>query len=56
MFVSADDADASSQVATFFADAGFSSLDLGSLATGSVLQQVGGPLAGANLIRLPTAS
>jgi hypothetical protein len=41
---------------TFFADAGFSSLDLGSLATGGVLQRVGGPLAGANLIRLPTAS
>jgi predicted dinucleotide-binding enzyme len=56
IFVSGDDADARSQVATLFADAGFSSIDLGSLATGGVLQQVGGPLAGANLIRLPAAS
>jgi predicted dinucleotide-binding enzyme len=56
MFVSGDDADARSQVATLFADAGFSSIDLGSLATGGVLQQVGGTLAGANLIRLPAAS
>ena len=56
MFVSGDDADATSQVATLFADAGFSSIDLGTLATGGVLQQVGGPLAGANLIRLPAES
>ena len=56
MFVSGDDADARSQVATLFADAGFSSIDLGGLATGGVLQQVGGPLAGANLIRLPAES
>jgi 8-hydroxy-5-deazaflavin:NADPH oxidoreductase len=56
MFVSSDDADARSQVATLFRDAGFSAIDLGDLATGGVLQQVGGPLAGANLIRLPAAS
>jgi predicted dinucleotide-binding enzyme len=56
MFVSGDDADARSQVATLFRDAGFSAIDLGGLATGGVLQQVGGPLAGANLIRLPAAS
>jgi 8-hydroxy-5-deazaflavin:NADPH oxidoreductase len=56
MFVSSDDADARAQVATLFGDAGFSAIDLGSLATGGALQQVGGPLAGANLIRLPAAS
>jgi 8-hydroxy-5-deazaflavin:NADPH oxidoreductase len=56
MFVSGDDADARLQVATLFSDAGFSTIDLGGLATGGVLQQVGGPLAGANLIRLPAAS
>jgi predicted dinucleotide-binding enzyme len=56
MFVSGDDADARLQVATLFGDAGFSVIDLGGLATGGVLQQVGGPLAGANLIRLPAAS
>ena len=56
MFLSGDDADARLQVATLFADAGFSAIDLGGLATGGVLQQVGGPLAGANLIRLPAAS
>jgi predicted dinucleotide-binding enzyme len=56
MFVSGDDADARSQVVRLFADAGFSAIELGDLATGGVLQQVGGPLAGANLIRLPAAS
>ena len=56
MFVSGDDAEARSQVEILFADAGFSSIDLGGLATGGVLQQVGGPLAGANLIRLPDES
>jgi predicted dinucleotide-binding enzyme len=56
MFVSGDDADARSQVVRLFADAGFSAIDLGDLATGGLLQQVGGPLAGANLIRLPAAS
>jgi len=55
MFVSGDDADARSQVAALFGDAGFSAIDLGVLATGGALQQVGGPLAGANLIRLPAA-
>jgi predicted dinucleotide-binding enzyme len=56
MFVSGDDAEARSQVEILFADAGFSSIDLGGLATGGVLQQVGGPLAGPNLIRLPDES
>ena len=53
MFVSGDDGEARTQVATLFDDAGFSAIDLGGLATGGVLQQVGGPLSGANLIRLP---
>lgn len=56
MFVSGDDAEARSQVATLFEEAGFSAIDLGDLATGGALQQVGGPLAGANLIRLPAES
>jgi len=56
MFVSGDDAEARSQVATLFEEAGFSAIDLGDLATGSGLQQVGGPLAGANLIRLSAES
>ena len=53
MFVSGDDGEARTQVATLFEDAGFSAIDLGGLATGGGLQQVGGALSGANLIRLP---
>jgi predicted dinucleotide-binding enzyme len=56
MFVSGDDAEARTQVAALFEDAGFSAIDLGGLATGGALQQVGGPLSGANLIRLQAGS
>jgi 8-hydroxy-5-deazaflavin:NADPH oxidoreductase len=53
MFLSGDDGEARTQVTTLFEDASFSAIDLGGLATGGALQQVGGPLSGANLIRLP---
>jgi 8-hydroxy-5-deazaflavin:NADPH oxidoreductase len=52
LFLSGDDADAKAEVATLFEAAGFSTIDLGGLATGGAMQQVGSPLAGVNLIRL----
>ena len=52
IFLSGDDADAKAQVIALFEDAGFAAIDLGGLANGGVLQQVRGPLAGANLIQL----
>ena len=52
IFVSGDDVDAKSEVVSLFEGAGFAAIDLGGLATGAVMQQVGGPLAGVNLIRL----
>jgi predicted dinucleotide-binding enzyme len=52
IFLSSDDADAKSEVAGLFRDAGFSAVDLGDLAAGGALQQIGGPLSGLNLIRL----
>jgi predicted dinucleotide-binding enzyme len=53
IFVSGDDVDAKSEVIALFQDAGFVAIDLGDLATGGGMQQVRGPLAGVNLIRLP---
>jgi 8-hydroxy-5-deazaflavin:NADPH oxidoreductase len=53
IFLSGDDADAKSEVGRLFEDAGFFVLDLGSLRQGGKMQQVGAPLAGHNLIRLP---
>jgi predicted dinucleotide-binding enzyme len=53
IFLSGDDANAKSEVITLFQDAGFFAIDLGDLITGGAMQQVGGPLAGVNLIRLP---
>jgi len=53
IFLSGDDTDAKSEVVQLFEDAGFFTVDLGELAAGSRMQQIGGPLAGLNLIRLP---
>jgi 8-hydroxy-5-deazaflavin:NADPH oxidoreductase len=53
IFLSGDDAEAKSEVGGIFTDAGYSLIDLGGLQEGGRMQQVGGPLAGKNLIRLP---
>jgi predicted dinucleotide-binding enzyme len=53
IFVSGDEEEAKSDVRAIFEDAGFLVIDLGGLADGGRTQQVGGPLAGHNLIRLP---
>lgn len=53
IFLSGDDADAKSEVGGLFEDAGFVVVDLGGLREGGQMQQVGAPLAGHNLIRLP---
>jgi 8-hydroxy-5-deazaflavin:NADPH oxidoreductase len=52
IFVSGDDADAKSAVASLFQDAGIAAIDLGNLATGGAMQQIHHPLAGLSLIRL----
>jgi 8-hydroxy-5-deazaflavin:NADPH oxidoreductase len=52
-FLSGDDAEAKSEVVALFEDAGFYVIDLGDLAEGGRMQQVGAPLAGRNLIRIP---
>jgi 8-hydroxy-5-deazaflavin:NADPH oxidoreductase len=56
IFLSGDDAEAKSEVVALFDDAGFVAIDLGDLVTGSAMQQLGGPLAGVNLIQLPQAT
>ena len=56
LFLSGDDAEAKSAVTALFEDAGFAVIDLGGLATGGAMQQVGGPLAGVNLIQLPAGA
>jgi 8-hydroxy-5-deazaflavin:NADPH oxidoreductase len=53
IFLSGDDGDAKSEVVALFEDAGFFVVDLGGLREGGRMQQVGAPLAGHNLIRLP---
>ena len=53
MFLSGDDANAKSEVDSLFADAGFYVIDLGGLREGGQMHQLGAPLAGQNLIRLP---
>jgi predicted dinucleotide-binding enzyme len=56
IFLSGDDAEAKAGVAALFDDAGFAAIDLGGLVTGGTMQQLGGPLAGVNLIQLPQAT
>ena len=53
LFLSGDHMNAKAEVSALFQDAGFFTIDLGDLVTGGKMQQVGAPLAGANLIRLP---
>ena len=53
IFVSGDDLDAKAEVIALFQDAGFFTVDLGSLSSGGGMQQVQGPLAGLNLVHLP---
>jgi hypothetical protein len=53
IFLSGDDAEAKSEVVALFEDAGFLVVDLGGLREGGQMQQLGAPLAGHNLIRLP---
>jgi len=53
IFLSGDDPDAKTDVADLFEAAGFFVIDLGGLREGGHVQQVGGPLAGHDLIRLP---
>src|ERR1700679_523964 len=53
IFLSGDDLDAKADVVALFEGAGFSTIDLGGLSGGGKLQQVRGPLAGVNLVRLP---
>jgi 8-hydroxy-5-deazaflavin:NADPH oxidoreductase len=52
IFLSGDDAEAKSEISALFEDAGFVAIDLGGLVTGGAMQQLGGPLAGVNLIKL----
>jgi 8-hydroxy-5-deazaflavin:NADPH oxidoreductase len=53
IFLSGDDLDAKAEVTALFENAGFFAIDLGGLRAGGELQQVRGPLAGVNLVRLP---
>jgi predicted dinucleotide-binding enzyme len=53
IFLSGDDDDAKAEVIALFEGAGFFVVDLGHLIEGGKMQQVHGPLAGVNLVRLP---
>jgi predicted dinucleotide-binding enzyme len=53
IFLSGDDGDAKSEIGALFEQAHYFVIDLGGLREGGRMQQVGGPLAGHNLIRLP---
>jgi predicted dinucleotide-binding enzyme len=54
IFLSGDDALAKAAVVELFDAAGFFTIDLGDLVTGGRMQQLGGPLASQNLVRLPS--
>jgi 8-hydroxy-5-deazaflavin:NADPH oxidoreductase len=53
IFLSGDDAEAKREVTKLFDDAGLFVIDLGHLVEGGKMQQIHGPLAGVNLVRLP---
>jgi predicted dinucleotide-binding enzyme len=50
VFLSGDDASAKKVVADIVEAVGFATIDLGDLATGGRIQQLGGPLAGNHLV------
>lgn len=52
IFYSGDEADAKKEVSEFIKSLGFAPIDLGTLATGSKLQQAKGSLASLNLVKL----
>jgi predicted dinucleotide-binding enzyme len=54
IFLSGDDALAKAAVVELFDAAGFFTIDLGDLVAGGRMQQLGGPLASHNLVRLPS--
>ncbi len=51
IFLSGDDAKAKAEVSAMIDKLGFAPIDLGGLVAGGKMQQAGGPLAGANLVR-----
>jgi predicted dinucleotide-binding enzyme len=52
LFVSGDDVEAKRTVVELVTSFGFAAIDLGDLASGGKLQQLGGPLAGPNLLKV----
>jgi predicted dinucleotide-binding enzyme len=54
LFVSGDHEPAKATVMELFEAAGFVAIDLGDLVTGGAMQQLGSPLAGRNLVQLPS--
>ncbi|MDN3551566.1 NADPH-dependent F420 reductase [Mucilaginibacter aquaedulcis] len=52
-FVAGDDQDAKALVSDLLSAFGFQPVDMGNLATGSLPQQAGGPLAGLNIVSFP---